>query len=518
MKKILLFLFLAGGLCSFNLNAQCDLKFANLVVTPVGDPIPVGTNKCQVTFNASFDIVTNSGFKFLYFHTWLAQDYPNPPIFDCTNDHTPARDPGTSAELGTAVDEPGKSFLDIGFEGLFDITFDPDVPVNVTSNFGTTFPHDPSVVLTKPSNSPGLNAIITRKGTSDTLHFDVTNIKVIANTSCETNNISVVTDVWGSNSNAPDPKAQCYICGFGQTFSEPQIALQKVCNEIPFQYQIRLTSSSPTDVHVVYRIYADDLDGIPEPNGDDSLLFTSGTITINSSTPFNSGLVPLPGDFCCSLPWSQWGIFAVVTGLEFSNEIITVVIEQACAANPLPVSLRSFTVSRNNSTVNLKWETVTEERSEGFNIQRNFGKGWEKIGFVETKAINGNSSSLLSYNFSDLNNTARGVTQYRLQQIDIDGKFAFSQIRSVRASGQKGKTIIYPNPTDDGKVNIVFTDVNTVRDISLSDLYGRIIKQWKGVASNNIQIDNLSAGFYTIRIIETGTGEQIVEKVVVKKR
>ena len=84
--------------------------------------------------------------------------------------------------------------------------------------------------------------------------------------------------------------------------------------------------------------------------------------------------------------------------------------------------------------------------------------------------------------------------------------------------GQKGKTIIYPNPTEDGKVNIVFTETNVTRDITLSDLYGRIVKQWKEVKNNNMQIDNLSAGFYTIRIIENDSGLQTVEKIVVKKR
>ncbi|HEX6172306.1 MAG TPA: T9SS type A sorting domain-containing protein, partial [Chitinophagaceae bacterium] len=134
-----------------------------------------------------------------------------------------------------------------------------------------------------------------------------------------------------------------------------------------------------------------------------------------------------------------------------------------------------------------------------------------------TKAMNGNSSSLLNYEYSDINN-AKGISQYRLRQIDINGKQAYSPVRAVRAGGQKGKTIIYPNPSNDGKVNVVFADVNTIRDVSLMDMNGRVMKQWKGVANNNILIDNLTAGFYTIRIIETETGEQTVEKIVVKKR
>jgi hypothetical protein len=182
------------------------------------------------------------------------------------------------------------------------------------------------------------------------------------------------------------------------------------------------------------------------------------------------------------------------------------------------VSLRSFTAARNNSTVLLKWETVIEENSRGFYIERNPGNNvWQTLGFVSTKAINGNSSSLLNYEYSDINN-AKGITQYRLRQIDINGKYAYSPIRAVRAGSQKGKTIVYPNPSNDGKVNVVFADVNIIRDVSLMDMNGRVVKQWKGVANNNIQIDNLTAGFYTIRIIDTETGEQTVEKIVVKKR
>jgi hypothetical protein len=193
------------------------------------------------------------------------------------------------------------------------------------------------------------------------------------------------------------------------------------------------------------------------------------------------------------------------------------VIEEACAAGDvLPVTLRSFSAARNNSTVLLRWETVTEQDTRGFYIERNTGSGWQTLGYVSSKSINGNSNTLLSYDYTDINN-AKGITQYRLREIDLNGKYSYSQIRSVRAVGQKGKTIVYPNPSTDGRVNVVFNDLNTTRDVSISDLNGRIIRTWKGVV-NNIQIDNLSAGFYTIRILDTETGEQTVEKVVVKKR
>ena len=62
MKKFLLILFLiSGALFSFkNLNAQCDIGFANLSTSGSQPPLPLGPNQCQYTFNASFDIISNS--------------------------------------------------------------------------------------------------------------------------------------------------------------------------------------------------------------------------------------------------------------------------------------------------------------------------------------------------------------------------------------------------------------------------------------------------------------------------
>jgi len=184
----------------------------------------------------------------------------------------------------------------------------------------------------------------------------------------------------------------------------------------------------------------------------------------------------------------------------------------------LPVKFISFNAARNGQNVNLTWQTATEQNNTGFEVQRFTGVGgWQNVGFVSTQAVNGNSSTALNYQFTDINAT-KGITQYRLKQVDRDNRSAYSVIRSVRGDGQKGKTIIYPNPSSDGKVSIVFDDASGIRDISLMDMSGRVIKQMRGVTNNNITIDNLSAGFYTVRIMNNETGEQTVEKFVVNKR
>ena len=184
----------------------------------------------------------------------------------------------------------------------------------------------------------------------------------------------------------------------------------------------------------------------------------------------------------------------------------------------LPIKLTSFSAVRNRDYVTLNWQTSMEDNNKGFEIQRKIGMGaWETVGFVPSKPINGDSNTPLTYDAGEIN-TTKGITQYRLRQIDFDGNHSYSLIRSVRGEGQKGKTIVYPNPSSDGKVNIVFEDANGIRDVSVSDMSGRVIKQMRGVTNNNITIENLNAGFYTVKIVNNETGEQVVQKFVVNKR
>jgi hypothetical protein len=184
----------------------------------------------------------------------------------------------------------------------------------------------------------------------------------------------------------------------------------------------------------------------------------------------------------------------------------------------LPVSFKSFTATRTNrSNVVVRWETATEQNSAGYAVERNVKGGWEFVTYVPTQAPGGNSTNVLSYQINDLNAT-KGISQYRIRQIDLDAVEKLSEIRSVRGEGQTGTTIVYPNPSSDGKANVVFQGEFAKRDVTVQDMSGRIIKQWRNYTNNNIQIDNLTPGFYTIRILNTETGEQNVEKLVVNNR
>jgi hypothetical protein len=182
---------------------------------------------------------------------------------------------------------------------------------------------------------------------------------------------------------------------------------------------------------------------------------------------------------------------------------------------PLPVKFKSFNASRTTtSNVSITWTTASEQNSKGFNVQKNVGGEWKTIAFVPSQALGGNSSYDINYSFKDANNE-KGITQYRVQQVDLDGKFAYTDIRAIRGEGTVGKIIVYPNPSVDGKVNVVFED-NTVRDIQVNDMQGKIIKSYRGITNNTLVIERLTSGFYTIKITNRNTAASSVEKVVVK--
>ena len=124
----------------------------------------------------------------------------------------------------------------------------------------------------------------------------------------------------------------------------------------------------------------------------------------------------------------------------------------------------------------------------------------------------------ITYTFTDNSNSHKGITQYRIKQVDLDNKAKLSEIRAVRGYGQNGNTIVYPNPSSDGRITVVFEDMDGTRDISLSDMFGRVVAQWQGVSENNLQISNLREGMYSLRIMIRESGAVSTEKIVVTTR
>jgi hypothetical protein len=322
-----------------------------------------------------------------------------------------------------------------------------------------------------------------------------------------------VSDVFATNSAAANT-ANCVFCDIRYSAGFLNIVGGARCPTLG-QYNITLTNIPGTAISGTYNIYADNGNGILTTEGGADVLVNPTPIPF--SVPAVAGAtVTLTG----SIPENLQGrdLFIVLTQGSGSAApgAQRVVLLQTTRCSPLPVSFSSFSAARNGRNVTLKWETATEENNKGFSIERNTGRGWSDVGYVPSKANGGNSNAKLSYDFVDPN-SERVVTQYRLRQEDLDGKFKVSEIRMVRGEAQETRVVVYPNPSNDGSINILFDDARGNRDLVLSDMNGRVVKQFRSVTANNLRIDNLTPGLYSLRIVNQSNGKATIEKIVINR-
>lgn len=115
------------------------------------------------------------------------------------------------------------------------------------------------------------------------------------------------------------------------------------------------------------------------------------------------------------------------------------------AFNPLPVELTTFTAQPLRNQVVLKWSTATENNNAWFAVERGTdGRTFTEIGRL---AGAGHSATPRHYTFTD-EQPLTGLNYYRLRQIDTDGQFSFSPVRTANISARE-RLVIYPSPVRD---------------------------------------------------------------------
>jgi hypothetical protein len=193
----------------------------------------------------------------------------------------------------------------------------------------------------------------------------------------------------------------------------------------------------------------------------------------------------------------------------------------ADVAIPLPVTITLFTGERNGTINKLTWTTETEQNNKGFELQRSAdGEHFNTIAFIPSKAVNGNSTTTLGYDFNDIRPFA-GHNFYKLKQMDKDGRSTYSSVVVVKGSKLNTLSLagIYPNPANNNLHVIVASPANNTIDLVITDLAGRIIKRQvvhliSGDNTVLVDVGKLSSGVYMIKAI-CGVGcENAVSKFV----
>jgi hypothetical protein len=220
---------------------------------------------------------------------------------------------------------------------------------------------------------------------------------------------------------------------------------------------------------------------------------------------------------------------------------IQFVIDNVVMEAPTPVELTSFTGAAYGNIVALDWATATEINNYGFEVERRpipnpsqregdsktplWGE-WGAVGFVQG---HGNSNSPKSYSFQDTNPPV-GKIQYRLKQIDFDGKFEYSPIVevNVEAPAQLKLSQNYPNPFNpETKINYQIPFASRVT-LKVYDVLGRevatLVDEFKQAGSYNLTFNvrhlersrELPSGIYFYRMTNN-TGFSETKKIILMK-
>lgn len=446
-----------------------------------------------LTFDLDFTIGNNAGSKIIVIHLWPANLYPTLPYANATD----------ADELKTSYGT---------------IVIDNEIRNNhPNATYYSSYPFSTGVTIL------ATDPLITRSGgatQTDPFQFHLSEITIPNIPSSGV--VSIKGDIWATNSGSlnSNTSIQCVTKNINLVLGDPILTqpLKNCSNPRSLSFYIGATSATP--ITVDYEIYKDDkvlVNGQPIFNPSTDLDVTLGgtqTVSVASDSYYDGANTGFVGN---NTPGENSSYWVVVTysppggGLSFS---IAKIAANTCAS-PLPVSLRSFTVSRNSSNVVLKWETTKEQNNSGFMVERRTGMDpWKDLSFVPSRSENGFSGDVVSYMFTDFNNF-KGVSQYRLRQVDIDGRIRYSDIRAVKGDGQSLNSLsVFPNPAPGGNFSILLND-DGVYDIVIMDANGRVLLQFSDIRGSK-SVSDLRPGQYLVVAHNTKTAERRTTKIVVK--
>lgn len=177
----------------------------------------------------------------------------------------------------------------------------------------------------------------------------------------------------------------------------------------------------------------------------------------------------------------------------------------------LPVVLVSFDAVNKGSIVTLTWTTAEEYNNSGFEVQRSEdGKSWVDLGFVQASNSFGKNTAITRYTFDDVN-PLTGNNLYRLKQMDINGNYGFSLVKTVRFIGATINLRVYPNPVSN-IMNVAGGTPNSV--IRIFDMTGNLVAR-KDIATStaNLDLSTFVSGVYLV-VVSDDSGNTETYRIV----
>lgn len=181
----------------------------------------------------------------------------------------------------------------------------------------------------------------------------------------------------------------------------------------------------------------------------------------------------------------------------------------------LPVELSYFRALKSGNTALIEWQTLSELNNAYFGIERST----DGINYRELAQIAGagNSNTAINYHYTDAH-PAPGINYYRLHQVDTDGRYSYSPVRSLSYGSAKDFSVIPTIAHSDIRIELS-SPVETDARLELIEVStGRLLQAVtleSGTVSHTIAVSHLPAGMYFIKL---QNGHELTTKrfVVVK--
>jgi hypothetical protein len=178
----------------------------------------------------------------------------------------------------------------------------------------------------------------------------------------------------------------------------------------------------------------------------------------------------------------------------------------------LPFQLLEFSARQNKKSIDLHWETASEENIIAYNVERSTnGTTWETAGSVSADHSN---LPAKRYQFTD-HQPFKGKNYYRLASVETTGRTQYSPVLTINFAVQDiiGGVSVFPNPFKDHIV--VSADQNEkIKQVQIFAADGRLVK--KITASESvirIHSEDLIKGIFLLQVT-TSNGQQTLHKMI----
>lgn len=183
----------------------------------------------------------------------------------------------------------------------------------------------------------------------------------------------------------------------------------------------------------------------------------------------------------------------------------------------LPVTLISYTATKNGSTALLTWNTASEQNNQKFVIER--GTSASNFTFFKEIVGAGNSATSLNYSVVDYTPLA-GTNYYRLTQYDHNGTPTILGVEALTFGLTPEKTTVYPNPAK-AYIWVDPSSSNEITSLNLISLTGKnlLTNNYAQTAKQaNVKLDlaDIPAGTYILWINKGKPNAEKQKLLVVK--